>query len=214
MGTYAIDSGDTLYSIARKNNISFSDLMKLNPQITDAGKINVGQIVNIPGNGSSQPTAQPTTAAIPPAAVAPAPTPAAGGQTSGSPWLDIASQEMEMGVMEIEGDEDNPRIVEYHQATSLHATDDETPWCSAFANWCMKQVGVAGTDSAASSSWRTWGQEVGPIPGALVCFNGHVGFLHSIRPDGKLLILGGNQSNQVKITPYDRDKVLTYRWPA
>ncbi len=215
MGTYAIDSGDTLYSIARKYNISFSNLMKLNPQITDAGKINVGQLVNVPGNESPQPTAQYTTAAAaPPSTAVIVPAPASGGQTSGTPWLDIAAQEMEMGVMEIEGAEDNPRIVEYHQATSLHATDDETPWCSAFANWCMKQVGIAGTDSAASISWRTWGQAVGPIPGALVCFNGHVGFLHSIRSDGKLLILGGNQSNQVKITLYDKNKVLTYRWPA
>jgi hypothetical protein len=78
----------------------------------------------------------------------------------------------------------------------------------------MKQAGVDGTNSAASSSWRTWGQEVGPIVGSLVCFNGHVGFLYSIRPDGKLMILGGNQSNQVKITPYDKAKALTFRWPA
>ena len=211
MGTYAIDLGDTLYSIARKHNISFSNLMKMNPQITDAGKINVGEVVNVPGDGGSQPAAQPTTTAPPPVVAA---APATGGQTSGSPWLDVATKEMEVGVMEIEGDEDNPRIVEYHSATSLHATDDETPWCSAFANWCMKQVGIVGTDSAASISWRTWGQEVGPVPGSLVCFNGHVGFLHSIRADGKLLILGGNQSNQVKITPYDKNKALTYRWPA
>ncbi len=209
MGTYTIDSGDTLYSVSRKYSISFGDLMKLNPQITDAGNINVGQVVNVPGNGGSQPAPQRTTAA----AAAPATAPAS-GQSNSSPWLDVAIQEMETGVMEIEGDVDNPRIVEYHQSTSGHASDDETPWCSAFANWCMQQVGITGSGSAASISWRTWGQKVGPIPGSIVCFNGHVGFLHSIRADGKLMILGGNQSNQVKITPYDKNKALTYRWPA
>ncbi|MDM8567083.1 LysM peptidoglycan-binding domain-containing protein [Candidatus Halobeggiatoa sp. HSG11] len=211
MGTYTIDSGDTLYSVARKYDISFGNLMTLNPQITDAGNISVGQTINVPGDGGA--AAQPTTAAAAPPP-APAAAPAGGQAASGAPWLAVAEKEMEMGVTEIEGDQDNPRIVEYHQATSLQATDDETPWCSAFANWCMKQVGVQGTGSAASSSWRTWGQEVGAVQGSLVCFNGHVGFLHSIRNDGKLLILGGNQSNQVKITPYDKDKALTYRWPA
>ncbi|HEX5760734.1 MAG TPA: TIGR02594 family protein [Thermoanaerobaculia bacterium] len=55
---------------------------------------------------------------------------------------------------------DNPRIVEYHRTTSLRATDDEVPWCSAFVNWCMREAGLRGTGSAAARSWLTWGSRL------------------------------------------------------
>lgn len=42
----------------------------------------------------------------------------------------------QVGVNEISGNKHNPKIVEYHQACTLQASDDETAWCSAFVNWC------------------------------------------------------------------------------
>ena len=47
-------------------------------------------------------------------------------------------------ITEISGDKDNQKIVEYHQATTLKAQDDETPWCSSFVNWCYIVAGLVG----------------------------------------------------------------------
>jgi LysM repeat protein len=50
---YQIASGDTLSGIAQKNNTTVAELMKLNPNITDANKIYAGQSLNL-----SQPITQ------------------------------------------------------------------------------------------------------------------------------------------------------------
>ena len=122
----------------------------------------------------------------------------------------------ELGQKEIKGLENNPRIVEYHQTTSLRATTDEVSWCSSFVNWCHKQAGIAGTDSAAARSWLRWGKAVEPVEGCVVVFkrgappSGHVGFM--VKRDGThVWVLGGNQSDQVKISVYKAADVLGYR---
>lgn len=47
MATYTIKSGDTLSGIAAKNKTTVSDLMKANPNITDANKISAGSSINL-----------------------------------------------------------------------------------------------------------------------------------------------------------------------
>ena len=135
-------------------------------------------------------------------------------------WLQIA--EGELGQAEVAGDVDNPRIVEYHAATSLRATDDETPWCASFVSWCLERAGIPSTRSAASSSYRGWGRALlQPEPGCLVVFDhgggkGHVGFWVGGAGDpidGPLDVLGGNQSNQVKVSRFDRQQLHSFRWP-
>lgn len=126
----------------------------------------------------------------------------------------------EIGTREITGHTDNPRIVEYHQATLLKATDDETPWCSAFANWCMHQAGLPGTNNAMARSWLKWGVSLTePVPGCIVVLkrgappSGHVGFfLQRTTKEGFILVLGGNQSDQVGISTFNAADVLGYRW--
>ena len=44
---YSIQKGDTLSAVARKNNMSLGQLLKLNPQITDPDKIFVGDKINL-----------------------------------------------------------------------------------------------------------------------------------------------------------------------
>lgn len=55
---------------------------------------------------------------------------------------EIAKKEMSLKVHEVFGTENNPQIVNYHGATTLLAQDDETPWCSAFINWCFIVAGL------------------------------------------------------------------------
>lgn len=45
-GTYEVKRGDTLSKIAAANNMTLKQLLAKNPQIKDANKINVGQMIN------------------------------------------------------------------------------------------------------------------------------------------------------------------------
>jgi LysM repeat protein len=59
---YTIKSGDTLSTLAAKNNTTVAEIMKLNPQITDANKIYAGATLNLPGQQTGQIGAQPAQA--------------------------------------------------------------------------------------------------------------------------------------------------------
>lgn len=135
-------------------------------------------------------------------------------------WHEVATGEL--GVQEIAGAAHNPRIVEYHGVTSLRATDDETPWCASFVGWCLAQAGLAHTGSAAARSYLGWGRPLDrPTLGCVVVFSrgssptaGHVGFYAGRAPDGRILVLGGNQSNRVSVAPYPAASLLGWRWPS
>ena len=45
---YTVKSGDTMYEIARRNNISLASLIAANPQIVDPNKIYPGQVICVP----------------------------------------------------------------------------------------------------------------------------------------------------------------------
>lgn len=88
---------------------------------------------------------------------------------------------------------------------------DETPWCSAFVNWCIHRAlsDTQPTDSLLALSWMTWGSPVEesehPAVGDLAVFEnvtstyqGHVGFyIAHNRRGNRILVLGGNQSDGV-----------------
>jgi len=137
-------------------------------------------------------------------------------------WLRLAMSEM--GQTEIPGPDANARILTYHSHTTLKAGSDEVPWCSAFMNFIMAQSDIPGTGSAAAMSWKDWGRswepQDGPI-GAIAVFSrptptnpnaGHVGLIWW-HLGGSILILGGNQSNQVRISNYRLEGLVSVRWP-
>jgi uncharacterized protein (TIGR02594 family) len=148
----------------------------------------------------------------------------------GAPWVDIAIAELGVHENAAPG-QHNKRIIEYHSATSLRATTDETPWCSSFVNWVMAQGGYRGTNNALARSWLDWGtglttSRVGAVTvikkksassdaatGSLTGF--HVAFYVSSTP-AMLRLLGGNQGDRVKysnflLSSYD---IRGYRWPT
>lgn len=147
--------------------------------------------------------------------------------TGSMPWLGIAVGEI--GVKEYKPG-NNPRILEYHASTDIYRhKSDDVAWCSAFTNWCMEQSGNRGTESALALSWKNWGQQVAqPITGAIAVKKrmvwdskkqkwitmGHVGIVYGGTPDGKLLILGGNQGDAVSISKYDKKSFFTFRLPS
>lgn len=133
-----------------------------------------------------------------------------------TPWMDIAKKEI--GVKEIRGGE-NKRIIEYHSSTTLKATEDEVPWCSAFVTWCLEQAKIKSTKSAWARSYLKFGKELRePKYGCIVVFSrgensGHVGFFISETKD-MIQVLGGNQGDAVCIKDYPKSKLLGYRWPS
>lgn len=156
-------------------------------------------------------------------ATAPAETPktepnAGGGGSLEKPnWVAIA--EKEIGVAEKVGSQHHPRIIEYH-ATTGGFKDDETPWCSSFVNWVMKQAGKSPTGSAMALSWAKWGQETQgnkPAYGS-VCVKtrkggGHVGIVVG-KKGSKILVLGGNQGDKCCVVAYNPTDFFTYRFPS
>jgi uncharacterized protein (TIGR02594 family) len=150
--------------------------------------------------------------------------------TPARPWMTIA--EAEVGVREnAAAGQHNQRILEFHTATSLRATEDEVPWCSSFVNWVMVQSGRAGTKSAAARSWLNWGTELkDPRLGSITVIKKktggadkatgsssgfHVAFFVSAT-ESHIRLLGGNQSDSVKYSnfPLSKYDVKGYRWPS
>lgn len=138
------------------------------------------------------------------------------------PWMQIARSKL--GEHEIPGADANAFIVACLESTSLGEPDnqsDETPWCSAFVNWCMKQAGIKGTGSAWARSWLSWGREpeTDDERAGAVCIlerganSGHVGFLVNWT-DETVTLLGGNQHDSVSQATFPIERVLGYRVPA
>lgn len=144
------------------------------------------------------------------------------GNFSDAPWMAIALQEKASEIREIQGSEHNSRIIEYHSTTG-GATTDEAAWCASFVNWCLLQANIQGKNSAWAASWLNWGRATNSRRGAItVLYNtthssgsgNHVGFL--LRETGTYYqLLGGNQSNRVKISTYRKPQwqLKGYRWP-
>ena len=126
------------------------------------------------------------------------------------------------GTWEWKGNKHNPKVLQYF-ADVGHAwvKDDETAWCAAFAGAMLKRAGLPHTGKLNARSYLKWGVEV-PLEeaqeGDIVVFSrgdpsgwqGHVAFYVS-HGDRFINVLGGNQSNQVNVTPYKRKRLLGVR---
>lgn len=133
-------------------------------------------------------------------------------------WLKRAF--LEVGVTEVAGSKDNPRIIEYHSVTSLKATEDSISWCSSFVCWVLEMSSIKSTRSAAARSYTNFGEKLSKGKrGCIAVFarppsptSGHVAF-YLYETDNHVAVLGGNQDNQVKVSLYKKSNLLGYRWP-
>lgn len=125
--------------------------------------------------------------------------------------------EKHIGLKEIEGSKNNETIVGFHKKVSGVAYADETSWCAAFVGSCLLDAGIKKIGTLAARSYTTWGEPVlKPKIGDIVVFTrgsgwqGHVGFYAGETKDC-ILVLGGNQGNQVCIKPYLKSRLIATR---
>jgi uncharacterized protein (TIGR02594 family) len=89
------------------------------------------------------------------------------------------------------------------------------PWCAAFVNGVLKQLGLSGTNSNMARSFSKYNSPTkNPQKGDIVVFNHHVGFFEGFVKKGNrtmVAVLGGNQSNRVKVSYFPVSSVISYR---
>ena len=109
---------------------------------------------------------------------------------------------------------------------------DEVPWCAAFVNHIAWLCGVSRSESLMARSYLEVGYKVHDYRDAQVGFSvvilsrgvgvqpdatilnapGHVAFFSGFdSARGHVRLLGGNQSNTVKISSYPQDRILGIR---
>lgn len=143
-------------------------------------------------------------------------------QPPGPSWLDVARSYL--GEREIKGPRHNSRIVRLWAAMGSHFRDDETPWCGGFLGGVLAETGFPKYPAgAAARAWLKYGRPLDrPAYGCIVVFwrgrpsgwSGHVGFVVGRDISGNLMVLGGNQGDEVNIKPFATNRVLGYRWPS
>ena len=134
-----------------------------------------------------------------------------------TPWIQIAFDELNKNISENGA---NPEILKYFSHTQLTGKDaqtDQTPWCAAYVNYCLEISGVLGTSSALAYSFKGYGTnlENNSTYGAIAIMNySHVGFVIGQDTKGRIILLGGNQSNAVNTSPNSSFDVLKYVYPS
>lgn len=133
-------------------------------------------------------------------------------------WFELALAEI--GTKESPGYANNPIIQKYYVDAGSGKLPDSVPWCAAFVGAMLKRAGIAPSGYLAARSYLNWGVRLkSPVQGCIVVFSrgrppqGHVAFFDSFTADGRLRVVGGNQSDAVSYAKYPKARVLGYRWP-
>jgi len=125
-----------------------------------------------------------------------------------------------IGLTEIEGEQNNPKILTFFQDTEHNwVQSEEVAWCGAFIAWVALKCGCERSYKLDARSWLDIGKEIKtPKLGDLVIFwreskdswKGHVG-LYAGQTKKSIFCLGGNQGNQVNIKTYPKYRLLKFR---
>lgn len=134
-----------------------------------------------------------------------------------------------IGCKEIAGSMDNPQIMAMLRLDNSWPQSDEVPWCSAFANYICFMLRLPRSKDLRARSWLLIGSSiysaeaqagfdmvilkrgVGEQPGPeVISAPGHVGFFAGIEGN-HVLVLGGNQGNEVNISRYPKGNILGLR---
>lgn len=134
-------------------------------------------------------------------------------------WVDLAASFI--GVKEIPGPKSNKQILEFLKGIS---SNEDTPWCAAFVNYCLVQTNYKGSGSAMARSFersKNFTHYTEYLPGSIVTRYrgekakgfGHVGFAVGQRK-GAVAFLGGNQGDAVSVSWQPVEFITGYHWPV
>jgi len=125
-----------------------------------------------------------------------------------------------IGLKETKGAEHNPEILQmWKDIKRSGIKDDETPWCAAFVGAMLERSGIRSTRFEGARSYLDWGTAVTkPLYGAVAVLTreggGHVAFVVGQDEKGNILLLGGNQGDEVNIKAFPTSRITGYRVPV
>ena len=116
----------------------------------------------------------------------------------------------------------NPQVLHFfHDIGFTNIKDDETSWCAAFVNFCLKANGINHSHSLVAKDWLKIGIATdAPQPGDVVVFwrekrngwQGHVAFfIKEDKVNHLIYAYGGNQGGSVCLKAFPKNNVLAYR---
>ena len=124
-----------------------------------------------------------------------------------------------IGLREIKGIKTNSFIAIWLKNLKAWWDSDEVAWCGVFVAHCIKKAECKLPKYwMRAKDWLNWGQKIiQPCVGCIVVFEreggGHVGFVVGKDANNNLMVLGGNQGDAVKVSPFNLTRVIGYRWP-
>lgn len=144
-------------------------------------------------------------------------------------WLEVARRCI--GIEEHPGDANNPQIMRAPQIIAAAYPDmanycacytaDSIAWCGLAVAFFVTSAGfrpVYGADDVHrflyAEAWSGWGDKLSALkPGAIVTLSHHVA-LYERSEGANVILLGGNQSDQVKESAFAASGIKAIRWPT
>lgn len=131
-------------------------------------------------------------------------------------WIECARKYV--GVKEIKGSKHNPTIISWLDKLKAWWKDDETAWCGTFVAICLQTSGIKVPKfwmrALDYSNYRTKLDK--PAYGCIAVKKrtggGHVTFVVGKTASGKLVCLGGNQSDMVCYALYNESDFEDFMW--
>jgi uncharacterized protein (TIGR02594 family) len=136
-------------------------------------------------------------------------------------WLSVSLAHL--GMKEGAGAADNKELVADIRSVASDYQHDATPWCAGWVSFCLSKAGEkpSGLPLWALSYSDTRNQPfvklAGPAVGAIAVKTrnggGHVTFVAGRTRSGALACCGGNQNDEVNVSPYLESAFVGFFWP-
>ncbi len=136
-------------------------------------------------------------------------------------WLSVSLAHL--GLKEGAGTADNRELVADIRSVAPDYQHDATPWCAGWVSFCLSKAGekpstlplwaLSYSDTKGQPFVRLAGPALGAIAVKTRNGGGHVTFVAGRTRGGALACCGGNQNDEVNVSPYRQDVFVGFYWP-
>lgn len=136
-------------------------------------------------------------------------------------WLAVSLANL--GLKEAPGAANNKELVADIKSVAPDYQSDATPWCAGWVSFCLSKAGekpsslplwaLSYSDTKKQPFVRLAGPAVGAIAVKTRNGGGHVTFVAGRTRGGALACCGGNQNDEVNVSPYKEDVFVGFFWP-